>query len=85
MEKLSELLGGVDKLFSKRAMKYRQMGLHEMTLDDNDMRFIEGADMFFIATADELGRPNCSYKGGDPAEWPEHLRVREFPEVRRAA
>lgn len=22
-------------------------------------------------------------KGGDPEEWPEHLRVREFPEVRR--
>ena len=36
------------------------------TIDDNDKRFIEGADMFFIATADELGRPNCSYKGGEP-------------------
>ena len=34
--------------------------------DDNDKQFIEGADMFFIATADELGRPNCSYKGGEP-------------------
>jgi uncharacterized protein len=22
--------------------------------------------MFFIATSDEQGRPNCSYKGGDP-------------------
>ena len=21
------------------------------------------------------------YKGGDPAEWPEHLRVQEFPKV----
>jgi predicted pyridoxine 5'-phosphate oxidase superfamily flavin-nucleotide-binding protein len=36
------------------------------TIDDNDRRFIEGADMFFIATADEMGRPNCSYKGGEP-------------------
>jgi len=27
---------------------------------------IERADMFFLATADEQGRPNCSYKGGDP-------------------
>ena len=36
------------------------------TIDDNDKSFIEGADMFFIATADELGRPNCSYKGGEP-------------------
>ena len=27
---------------------------------------IESRDMFFIATADEKGQPNCSYKGGDP-------------------
>ena len=36
------------------------------TIDDNDRRFIERADMLFIATADEQGRPNCSYKGGEP-------------------
>jgi predicted pyridoxine 5'-phosphate oxidase superfamily flavin-nucleotide-binding protein len=28
--------------------------------------FIERMDMFFLATADALGRPQCSYKGGDP-------------------
>lgn len=28
--------------------------------------FIEARDMFFIATADAAGRPDCSYKGGDP-------------------
>jgi uncharacterized protein len=27
---------------------------------------IEAADCFFLATADAQGRPNCSYKGGDP-------------------
>jgi hypothetical protein len=27
---------------------------------------IESRDMFFLATADEKGQPNCSYKGGDP-------------------
>ena len=27
---------------------------------------IEAVDMFFIATADEEGRPSCSYKGGEP-------------------
>jgi predicted pyridoxine 5'-phosphate oxidase superfamily flavin-nucleotide-binding protein len=32
----------------------------------NDKTFIEMCDMFFLATADEQGRPNCSYKGGDP-------------------
>jgi predicted pyridoxine 5'-phosphate oxidase superfamily flavin-nucleotide-binding protein len=28
--------------------------------------FIEARDMFFIATADAAGQPQCSYKGGDP-------------------
>lgn len=28
--------------------------------------FIESRDMFFIATADASGQPQCSYKGGDP-------------------
>jgi predicted pyridoxine 5'-phosphate oxidase superfamily flavin-nucleotide-binding protein len=35
-------------------------------IDDDDRAFIEGCDMFFIATADAEGRPQCSYKGGDP-------------------
>ena len=36
------------------------------TLDDNDRAFIERMDMFFLASADEHGKPQCSYKGGDP-------------------
>ena len=35
-------------------------------IDDDDRAFIEARDMFFLATADEHGRPQCSYKGGDP-------------------
>lgn len=35
-------------------------------IDPPDRRFIEGVDMFFIATADGQGRPQCSYKGGEP-------------------
>lgn len=31
-----------------------------------DRAFIEGADMFFLATVDESGQPSCSYKGGAP-------------------
>jgi predicted pyridoxine 5'-phosphate oxidase superfamily flavin-nucleotide-binding protein len=31
-----------------------------------DRAFIERQDMFFLATADAEGRPQCSYKGGDP-------------------
>lgn len=31
-----------------------------------DRAFIEGRSMFFLATADAEGQPDCSYKGGDP-------------------
>jgi predicted pyridoxine 5'-phosphate oxidase superfamily flavin-nucleotide-binding protein len=36
------------------------------TIDDDDRAFIEARDMFFIATTDEQGQPQCSYKGGEP-------------------
>lgn len=32
----------------------------------DDRQFIEGLDMFFLATVDAAGQPTCSYKGGDP-------------------
>jgi predicted pyridoxine 5'-phosphate oxidase superfamily flavin-nucleotide-binding protein len=32
----------------------------------DDRAFIERMDMFFLATADQEGRPQCSYKGGEP-------------------
>jgi predicted pyridoxine 5'-phosphate oxidase superfamily flavin-nucleotide-binding protein len=35
-------------------------------IDDDDRAFIEARDMFFLATADAEGRPQCSYKGGAP-------------------
>src|ERR1044071_2865578 len=35
-------------------------------IDADDRAFIEARDMFFIATTDDEGRPQCSYKGGDP-------------------
>ena len=35
-------------------------------LTDDDRALIERLDMFFLATADSDGFPNCSYKGGDP-------------------
>ena len=45
---------------------------------DKDREFIESRPMFFLATADAEGRPDCSYKGGrpgfvrvvDPTPWP---------------
>jgi hypothetical protein len=33
---------------------------------DEDKAFIARCRMFFIATADQAGRPDCSYKGGLP-------------------
>jgi predicted pyridoxine 5'-phosphate oxidase superfamily flavin-nucleotide-binding protein len=36
------------------------------TIDADDRAFIERLDMFFLATADAAGHPQCSYKGGDP-------------------
>jgi uncharacterized protein len=35
-------------------------------IDPDDRAFIERMDMFFLATADADGHPQCSYKGGDP-------------------
>jgi uncharacterized protein len=35
-------------------------------IDDDDRAFIEARDMFFLATADGTGTPQCSYKGGEP-------------------
>jgi predicted pyridoxine 5'-phosphate oxidase superfamily flavin-nucleotide-binding protein len=33
---------------------------------EEDREFIESRLFFFLATADEHGQPDCSYKGGDP-------------------
>jgi uncharacterized protein len=35
-------------------------------IDARDRAFIERMDMFFLATCDAEGHPQCSYKGGDP-------------------
>jgi predicted pyridoxine 5'-phosphate oxidase superfamily flavin-nucleotide-binding protein len=40
--------------------------LSRPVIDEADRAFIERMDMFFLATADAEGRPQCSYKGGDP-------------------
>ena len=35
-------------------------------LDDGDREFVERLDMFFLATVDVDGMPECSFKAGDP-------------------
>ena len=39
--------------------------VHDAFTDD-DRAFIESRPLFFLATADAEGRPDCSYKGGRP-------------------
>jgi predicted pyridoxine 5'-phosphate oxidase superfamily flavin-nucleotide-binding protein len=38
----------------------------EVEITPERKAFIEAQPMFFLATADADGRPQCSYKGGDP-------------------
>jgi predicted pyridoxine 5'-phosphate oxidase superfamily flavin-nucleotide-binding protein len=36
------------------------------TISESDKNFIERMDMFFLATVDDAGQANSSYKGGEP-------------------
>jgi predicted pyridoxine 5'-phosphate oxidase superfamily flavin-nucleotide-binding protein len=47
------------------ADRLQQLTLHA-AFSDEDRAFIEAAPMFFLATADPRGQPDCSYKGGLP-------------------
>ena len=53
--------------FDTRALADRIDGLLVSdTISEGDRAFIEARDMFFLATADADGKPQCSYKGGEP-------------------
>jgi predicted pyridoxine 5'-phosphate oxidase superfamily flavin-nucleotide-binding protein len=51
---------------SERLADRLEQVTYRTRLTAEDRKFIEQRDMFFLATADRDGRPNCSYKGGDP-------------------
>ena len=54
-----------DRFDTRRlADRIEEVLLHDR-FDPNDRAFVESRDMFFLATADEQGRPQVSYKGGD--------------------
>src|SRR5688572_10143732 len=58
--------GFQDRFDTRRlADRIEERIVHE-TIDEDDRAFIEARDMFFLATADADGSPQCSYKGGDP-------------------
>ncbi|HWN22276.1 MAG TPA: pyridoxamine 5'-phosphate oxidase family protein [Gaiellaceae bacterium] len=55
-----------DRFDTRRLADRIEERIVRATIDDDDRAFIEARDMFFLATADEFGFPQCSYKGGDP-------------------
>jgi len=55
-----------DRFDSRRLADRIEERLVQTELDEIDRAFIESQFMFFIATSDEHGFPNCSYKGGAP-------------------
>jgi predicted pyridoxine 5'-phosphate oxidase superfamily flavin-nucleotide-binding protein len=55
-----------DRFDTRRLADRIDQRLVSNVIDADDKAFIEGLDMFFLATADEQGYPNCSYKGGEP-------------------
>src|SRR5450631_2132797 len=53
--------------FGSRALADRLVErLRHECFTDADKAFVESAPFFFMATADERGRPDCSFKGGMP-------------------
>ena len=52
--------------FDTRRLAGRVGELTHDVIGESDRAFIERMDMFFIATVDENGQANCSYKGGEP-------------------
>src|SRR3569833_691161 len=55
-----------DRFDTRRLADRIVVWLVDDVIDEDDKAFIERLDMFFLATADEQGCPNCSYKGGQP-------------------
>jgi uncharacterized protein len=53
--------------FGSRALADRLVErLRRSAFTDEDKSFIESLEFFFLATADPVGRPDCSFKGGAP-------------------
>jgi predicted pyridoxine 5'-phosphate oxidase superfamily flavin-nucleotide-binding protein len=56
-----------DRFDTRRlADRIEERFLSDDVIGPSDREFIERMDMFFLATADAEGRPQCSYKGGAP-------------------
>jgi predicted pyridoxine 5'-phosphate oxidase superfamily flavin-nucleotide-binding protein len=55
-----------DKFDSRRIADRLEQVTLRRAFTDEDRAFIERVPMFFLASADADGRPDCSYKGGTP-------------------
>jgi predicted pyridoxine 5'-phosphate oxidase superfamily flavin-nucleotide-binding protein len=55
-----------DEFDSRRLADRLVEKLRRQRFTDEDRAFIEQQSMFFLATADAAGWPDCSYKGGAP-------------------
>jgi predicted pyridoxine 5'-phosphate oxidase superfamily flavin-nucleotide-binding protein len=55
-----------DRFDSRRLADRLFETLSRTEFTDEDRAFIESSPLFFLATADAEGRPDCSYKGGLP-------------------
>ncbi|HSW05906.1 pyridoxamine 5'-phosphate oxidase family protein [Aquabacterium sp.] len=55
-----------DRFDSRRLADRLDERLGRAAFTDDDRAFIESRALFFLASADEQGRPDCSYKGGAP-------------------
>jgi uncharacterized protein len=56
-----------DRFDTRRlADRLQERFLSDALIGPEDRAFIERMDMFFLATADPQGHPQCSYKGGAP-------------------
>jgi predicted pyridoxine 5'-phosphate oxidase superfamily flavin-nucleotide-binding protein len=55
-----------DMFGSRRLAERVEEKLTRTAFTDDDRAFIESTPYFFLATADDEGRPDCSFKGGAP-------------------
>jgi predicted pyridoxine 5'-phosphate oxidase superfamily flavin-nucleotide-binding protein len=55
-----------DRFDTRRLADRLDERLGRSVFRDEDCAFIESRALFFLATADAAGRPDCSYKGGQP-------------------
>jgi predicted pyridoxine 5'-phosphate oxidase superfamily flavin-nucleotide-binding protein len=55
-----------DRFDTRRLADRLDERLGRSAFTTEDRAFIESRSMFFLASADAEGRPDCSYKGGDP-------------------